>query len=368
MANEDSSAQWCLIESDPGVFSELLRGYGVLGVQVEEVISLDKDTLSLLKPVYGLIFLFKCDDDKEKNSKLKSSSTATLPSGGTVLTGDMLPHDVFFARQVVHNACATYAIANLVGNLGSAVADPPIELGDIFHRFLDFTATMDPLLRGQCLGNEMTFRQVHNSFARQYMFEFERAVAEKEDEEAMYHFIGYMPIRGRLYELDGCNPGPIDHGPVAAGSDWLDAAVPIIEKRIALYSDGEIRFSLLALVADRKLAAIRRLEQIQSFLQNSEIEPGDNEAAEITRLQESIQEEEEKRQKYQVENIRRRHNYLPLIVSSLRALARAGRLVELVGQAQKKALERKKKELAKKREKHKEAAPADKPADAAAPQ
>ena len=44
------------------------------------------------------------------------------------------------------------------------------------------------------------------------MFEFERAVAEKEDEEAMYHFIGYMPVRGRLYELDGCNPGPIDHG------------------------------------------------------------------------------------------------------------------------------------------------------------
>ena len=46
----------------------------------------------------------------------------------------------------MHNACATYAIANLVGNLGTAVADPPIELGDIFRRFLDFTATMDPLV------------------------------------------------------------------------------------------------------------------------------------------------------------------------------------------------------------------------------
>ena len=49
-----------------------------------------------------------------------------------------------------------------------------------------------------------------HSVCRQYMFEFKRAVAEKEDEEAMYHFISYMPIRGRLYEFDGCNPGPID--------------------------------------------------------------------------------------------------------------------------------------------------------------
>ena len=44
------------------------------------------------------------------------------------------------------------------------------------------------------------------------MLEFERVVAEKKDEEAMYHFIGYMPVRCRLYELGGCNPGPIDHG------------------------------------------------------------------------------------------------------------------------------------------------------------
>lgn len=52
-----------------------------------------------------------------------------------------------------------------------------------------------------------------------------------QDEDA-YHFIGYMPIDGRLYELDGLREGPIDHGPIAPEQDWLDVVRPIIVSRI----------------------------------------------------------------------------------------------------------------------------------------
>ena len=55
------SSTWCTIESDPGVFSELISTMGVEGVAVEEIFTLDggMETQTSTGEQYGLILLFK---------------------------------------------------------------------------------------------------------------------------------------------------------------------------------------------------------------------------------------------------------------------------------------------------------------------
>ena len=101
----ESPNTWCLIESDPGVFTELIREFGCLGAQVEELLALDylDDSAYLsehLNPVHGLIFLYRW------------RPTDQTPSTGTVVLNstDM---GLFFAKQVLHCSLRIYSFVSV---------------------------------------------------------------------------------------------------------------------------------------------------------------------------------------------------------------------------------------------------------------
>lgn len=136
---------------------------------------------------------------------------------------------------------------------------------------------------------------MHNSFARQTLFELDNKKGNKDED--VFHFVSYIPIGGRLYELDGLKDGPIDLGAVGADQDWLNVVRPIIEKRMEKYSEGEIHFNLMAVVSDRQLIYQK---QIDRLLNAADDDMETDSELEIARLQGLIEDDIAKKKRYKV--------------------------------------------------------------------
>lgn len=287
-----SAGNWCTIESDPGVMTELIRKIGVKGVQAEELFDLSPEGLGALSPVYGLIFLFKWQD---------SSSGRQAAS--------YCPDDLFFAKQMIENACATQAIMNILLNV------PDVDIGEDLKEFKLMTSQFTAEDRGLAMSNLENVRTVHNSFSRQEVF----SISGGGKSEDAFHFVGYIPHNGRLYELDGLQASPIDHGKIEDGTPWTTKAGEILQNRIAEYSTTEIRFNLCALIKSRKDVYS---EQIAGLKEKAE----EGSDVLISDLEQKVRDEEAKFTQYERENVRRRHNYIPLFLELMRTMAKTGKL------------------------------------------
>lgn len=97
----------------------------------------------------------------------------------------------------------------------------------------------------------------------------------------------------------------------------------------------------MAIVSDKRMLYERQIQLIQKQIDDSGMET-DAQQAELARFKLLIEEEESKQRQYQIENIRRKHNYLPLIVEILKLLAREGKLMPLYEKAKERTLKKQK--------------------------
>ena len=241
-------SEWCTIESDPGVFTELIKNIGVKGVQVDEVVDLDS-LESNTDQVYGLIFLFKY-----------------MRNNG--YTPQVLSHwddDLFFAKQVVNNACATQAILGVLMNNSDK-----IDIGETLKELKSFSNGMDPYTRGMCISNSEKIKIEHNKFSRPEPFIFTKTKVA-EDGDDVFHFVAYIHFKNSIYEIDGLREGPILIKENVKNEEWIKNVKPEIINRINLYSSNEIKFNLLAIVPNR-LEKAKELEkefvEKRNYIQN----------------------------------------------------------------------------------------------------
>ncbi|KAF3344630.1 hypothetical protein VD0002_g8118 [Verticillium dahliae] len=271
---------WCELESEPAFFNAILRDCGVQDVKIQELFSLDEDSLQLLpQPVYGLIFLYQyfaqdCEVDDEQGQD----------------------DAIWFANQTTDNACATVAMMNIVMN-------SDVELGPELQAFRDSTKDMCFALRGHALSQNAHIRTIHNSLTRKMDHlnadlclsnsaaafkknakKRARAAAAgtnttpkkrkstaaatpkrkkktKIDSDSGFHFIAIVPAHGAVWELDGLKNGPVRLGPVHDDADWVAAATPFIQDRMRQLGEDSVHFNMMALCKSPLAAAKARLAQ-----------------------------------------------------------------------------------------------------------
>ncbi|KAI8338713.1 hypothetical protein BC941DRAFT_423683 [Chlamydoabsidia padenii] len=247
---------------------------GVQDVQVEPVLSIDRDYMHSLRPVYGIIvFLHEKATTTGITSNHGSSSTTTTtttttiasnssilapssssPSSSTSLhlhgTGfnkdeTITNNDrIYFANQVVNNAYAMHALLSIllnceIINIGSTLAD-----------FKEFTKGFSPMLKGLSLSNSHTLRKSHNNVGRLW--------PARSNNKPTYQYIGYVPFEGYLWELDGVKRGPLRLGPCTE-KNWLDILQYELSRKTEGYQKQHIPFSVWSVIEDRRKVLQRKL-------------------------------------------------------------------------------------------------------------
>jgi ubiquitin carboxyl-terminal hydrolase L5 len=92
--------------------------------------------------------------------------------------------------------------------------------------------------------------------------------AKQVESQESFHFIGYVPCEGKIWELDGLKSGPLEVGEIPPESEgtWMDVARPALRMKMQKFGGGgigEIRFNLLALVPDQYLKFSDQLELLK---------------------------------------------------------------------------------------------------------
>ncbi|KAJ7119953.1 cysteine proteinase [Mycena crocata] len=275
-------APFAVIESDPGVFTSLTRRLGIQGLEVVELYDIEPYAVEHLSP-RGLIFCFLWQKDVHRARDFK----------------DPAAERVWFANQLSGDACASLAMLNIVFNC------PEVDIGDTLTVFRQETEKMSPVMKGLAISSSQFIREAHRSLARPQdlraalnalaMTTLVKAEAQldastkpgtaakrsskaatrtsakpgpkpkvKNEDAAVpgdiYHFIGYVPAYGKVWELDGLKSGPLEVGELASREqdantktiNWMDVVRPAIRSKMRKYGGAEegdnIRFCLLALV------------------------------------------------------------------------------------------------------------------------
>ncbi len=104
---------------------------------------------------------------------------------------------------------------------------------------------MDTLNADLALDNDFDKWQRARRTPKRKKTQAPKKVKKQEEDDSGYHFIGYVPVAGEVWRLDGLQRQPVSLGNYT--ENWIDLARDNIMARIDQYADDGVEYSLLSL-------------------------------------------------------------------------------------------------------------------------
>ncbi|KAL6072363.1 Ubiquitin carboxyl-terminal hydrolase isozyme L3 [Balamuthia mandrillaris] len=200
--------RWIPLESNPDVMNSFIHKAGVSKEWgFGDCYGTDPELLAMVpQPCLAVLLLYpSLVNEKE----LKRQQKEKIEKEGQVVSPK-----VYYMKQLVGNACGTIAVIHAIYNNLQHIQ---LEEGFI-KGFYEKTKDMEPLPRGEALGEDTALEEVHAEVAESGQTEAPTAQTSVD-----YHFICFTAVDGHLYELDGGKAFPINHGPTTSESFLSDA-------------------------------------------------------------------------------------------------------------------------------------------------
>ena len=268
------SEYWEELGSEPDIFDLIVQELGVRGVVTQDIHSTVFDIAEQLDTdqVYGIIH---CLDWGNVNVTRSRRSKRLL-----VLDDEDVEEDLYYSQQVgwrrrirngintffqtTLNSCGTHSILSILLN------NPEIDIGKQMREYRQTVMPLNSTQRGDALGQTPFIAAAHIRQelpveTRSNRLEDRRQKAEMNSKalvtvsDQTFHFVSFMPIKGRLLEFDGLHGcgKPLDHG--ACGDNWVEAfRLKFLELNGVTGEYGN--FSLLAVVRDPRLREMERMK------------------------------------------------------------------------------------------------------------
>ncbi|KAI2771557.1 putative ubiquitin carboxyl-terminal hydrolase [Daldinia loculata] len=231
--------KWVVLENNPEVMNQLAAKLGLSReLSFYDVWSLDEPELlaHIPRPALALLVILPLTPAWKAEREAEDAEKEDYQGRGP-------EEPVIWFKQTIGNACGS------IGFLHCAINGPTAEYiqpGSDLDEIRRQAIPLGMKERADLLYNSVPFEKAHESCVQ-----LGDTVAQNE-EHLGQHFVAFVKVGGRLWELEGSRKGPIDRGALADDEDILSPRALDLGLRRAIRLEQQaggtdLRFSCIAL-------------------------------------------------------------------------------------------------------------------------